>query len=301
LGEARLILGMTVTRDRAKNTITLSQHGYVSGLLEKFGGTDLNPTATPMEAGLQLIRCSESEDKTPSPEQIHFYQSAVGALMYAACATRPDIAYAVSSLSQHSARPSEDHFIALKRVFRYLRSTVDQSLTYTGTNERIPQLIAYTDSDYAGNPDHRRSITGYAFMLCGGPISWASRRQDTVAQSSVQAEYMAMAEGVKEAIWWRRFLGELSQRSSSPTPVYVDNTGSIALARNPEHHARTKHIDVKYHLTREHLQRGTITLHHVPSQDNTADVFTKALPRPAHVQHRTNLGMTSPAKSVGEC
>jgi hypothetical protein len=123
----------------------------------------------------------------------------------------------------------------------------------------------------------------------------SSRRQATVAQSSVEAEYMAMAEGAKEAIWWRRFLGELSQRPSSPTPIYVDNTGSISLARNPEHHARTKHIDVKYHLTREHLQRGTIALHHVPTQNNTADVFTKALSRPAHVQHRNELGLTTPA------
>jgi hypothetical protein len=293
LGEARLVLGMTVTRDRAKKTITLSQPGYVSGLLEKFGATDLNPTTTPMEAGLQLTRCPE--DETPSPEQTNYYQSAVGGLMYAACATRPDIAYAVSSLSQHCARPSAAHFNALKRVFRYLRGTTNQSLTFTGTNDRIPQLVAYTDSDYASNPDHRRSVTGYAFILCGGPISWASRRQATVAQSSVEAEYMAMAEGVKEAVWWRSFLGELSQRSSSPTPIYVDNTGSISLAHNPEHHARTKHIDVKYHITREHLQCGTITLHHVPTQDNTADVFTKALSRPAYVQHRSKLGLTSPA------
>ena len=342
LGEARLVLGMQVTRDRANRTITLCQAGYVNGLLDKFGAADLNPTTSPMEAGLELIHYpvlpaeqlstgkqpstgdqssagdqpsaggqpsigdQPSTEKRPvdvplSPEQATHYQSAVGALMYAACATRPDISYAVSTLSQHNAWPHKSHLDALKRVLRYLRGSADQSLTFTGTRDSIPQLVAYTDSNYANNKQHRRSITGYAFILSGGPISWTSRRQTTTAQSSVEAEYMAMAEAVKEAIWWRRFLGELSQRSRSPTPVLADNTGSIALARNPDHHSRTKHIGVRYHLTREHLQRGTISLHHVPSEENTADIFTKALPRPAFLHHRTGLGLSSPASSVGEC
>jgi hypothetical protein len=130
------------------------------------------------------------------------------------------------------------------------------------------------------------------FILCGGSISWASRRQKTVAQSTVEAEYMATAEAVKEAIWWRRFLGELAQTIDSPTSLYSDNAGSISLAHNPEHHARTKHIDVKYHLTREHLQLGTISLQRVPTKGNTADIFTKALPRDAYAQHIVGLGLT---------
>jgi hypothetical protein len=113
-----------------------------------------------------------------------------------------------------------------------------------------------------------------------------------VAQSTVEAEYMATAEAVKEAIWWRSFLGELGQPTDSPTKVYSDNAGSISLAHNPEHHARTKHIDVKYHLTREHLQLGTISLQRVPTNENTADVFTKALSRDTYLQHLTGLGLT---------
>jgi hypothetical protein len=165
-------------------------------------------------------------------------------------------------------------------------------LTFTGTANLTPQLVAYTDSDWASNQDDRRSVTGYVFVLSGGPISWASRRQKTVAQSTVEAEYMATAEAVKETIWWRRFLGELAQPTDSPTPLYSDNAGSISLAQNPEHHARTKHIDVKYHLTREHLQLGTISLQRVPTKENTADVFTKALPRDAYAQHIAGLGLT---------
>jgi hypothetical protein len=291
LGEARLILGMKMTRDRRTRRITLSQTDYVNGLLEKLGASELNPTATPMETGLQLTR--SPDDYQPSPQHITQYQSIVGALMYAACATRPDIAYSVSVLSQHSARPNSTHFDALKRVLRYLRGSSSLSLTFNGTSELIPQLVGYTDSDWASNKDDRRSVTGYVFVLCGGPISWASRRQRTVAQSSVEAEYMATAEAVKEAIWWRRFLGELSQLTDSPTTLYSDNAGSISLAQNPEHHARTKHIDVRYHLTREHLQLGTIYLQRIPTKGNTADSFTKALPRNAYAQHIVALRLTA--------
>jgi hypothetical protein len=290
LGEARLILGMKITRDRHNKKITLSQTDYVTGLLGKLGASELNPTSTPMETGLRLTR--SPDDYQASPQDVSQYQSIVGALMYAACATRPDIAYSVSTLSQYSARPNSTHFGALKRVLRYLRGSTNLSLTFTGTNDLAPQLVAYTDSDWASNQDDRRSVTGYVFILCGGPISWASRRQKTVAQSTVEAEYMATAEAVKEAIWWRRFLGELAQTIDSPTSLYSDNAGSISLAHNPEHHARTKHIDVKYHLTREHLQLGTISLQRVPTKGNTADIFTKALPRDAYAQHIVGLGLT---------
>jgi Reverse transcriptase (RNA-dependent DNA polymerase) len=290
LGEARLVLGMKITRDRPSKKITLSQTDYVAGLLDKLRATELNPTATPMEAGLQLTRAPD--EYQPSPQHITQYQSIVGALMYAACATRPDIAYSVSTLSQYSARPNSTHFDALKRVLRYLRGSTNLSLTFTGTSDLTPQLVGFTDSDWASNQDDRRSVTSYVFILSGGPISWASRRQRTVAQSTTEAEYMATAEAVKETIWWRRFLGELEQPTDSPIPLYSDNAGSISLAHNPEHHARTKHIDVKYHLTREHLQLGTISLKRVPTKENTADVFTKALPRNAHAQHVAALGLT---------
>ena len=290
LGEAKLILGMTITRDRVNRKLTLSQAGYVIGLLEKLGCSELNSAATPMETGLQLIQCPD--DYQPSSRDTIEYQSILGGLMFAACATRPDIAYAVSLLSQFSARPHTTHVDALMRLLRYLRGSTKLSLTFMGTGDRIPHLTAFTDSDWASGKDNRRSVTGYAFLLSGGPISWAARRQHTVAQSTVEAEYMATAEAVKEAIWWRRFLGELSQRTDAPTPLYNDNLGSISLAHSPEHHARTKHIDVKYHLTREHLQRGTITLQRVPTQDNTADVFTKALPRDTHARHLAGLGLT---------
>ena len=122
------------------------------------------------------------------------------------------------------------------------------------------------------------------------PPEQHAQQDHSLEQSTTEVEYMATAEAVKEAIWWRRFLGELAQPTDSPTPLHNDNAGSISLAHNPEHHARTKHIDVKYHLTREHLQLGTISLQRVPTKENTADVFTKALPRDAHAQHIAALG-----------
>jgi transposase InsO family protein len=292
LGELRLILGVKVTRDRAARTISLSQEGYLQALLKRLDGATLNPTATPMETGTQLAKAAT--DYTPTAEDVTSYQSAVGGLMYAACCTRPDIAYTVSALSQYSAKPDQSHFAALKRVLRYLRGTGGQTLTYTGTGRisSTPHIVGYTDSDFANNKDDRRSVTGYAFLLCGGVISWASRRQKTVAQSTVEAEYTAAAEAVKEAVWWRAFLGELGYDTSLPLALYSDNTGCIDIAHNPEHHHKTKHIDIKYHLVREHLANGNVTLEYVATADNSADVLTKGLSRDKHQRHATALGLT---------
>jgi transposase InsO family protein len=292
LGEAKFALGIEITRDRASRTLTISQRAYINSLIERFGQADSNAQATPVEPNTLLQKADASH--TAQPNEIKLYQSAVGALQYAASGTRPDISFAVSALSKYSSNPDSSHFAALKRLFRYLRGTSHYSITYKGMGDKSsqPQLLGYSDSDWANDRDDRRSVTGYAFLLSGGAISWSSKKQHTTAQSSTEAEYMAGAEAVKEAIWWRNFLSELGYNLTAPTILFSDNQSAIALAENPEHHARTKHIDVKYHLMREHIQRGTMTQRHVKGSDNPADVLTKALPRDKHTTCATSLGIT---------
>jgi transposase InsO family protein len=293
LGEAKLALGIEITRDRAARSLTISQRSYVNSLLERFGQGESNPQATPVELNTLLDKVTD--DHKAQADDIRLYQSAVGALQYAASGTRPDISFAVSALGKYSGNPDKSHFAALKRLLRYLRGTTEYGITYKGTGDRAsqPQLVAYSDSDWANDRADRRSVTGYAFLLSGGAISWASKKQSTTAQSSTEAEYMAGAEAVKEAIWWRSFMKEIGHNMSLPTPLFMDNKGSISLAENPDHHARTKHIDVKYHLIREHVERGTVALHYVQTSNNVADVLTKALPRDRHLTLRNGLGVNA--------
>jgi transposase InsO family protein len=297
LGEARLVLGMEIQRDRRNRKITISQATYLRKALIKLGVADLNSVTTPMDANTHLTKAAVGHEATPA--EITHYQSIIGTLQYAANGTRPDIAYAVNQCARYSSNPDHTHFAVAKRILRYIKGSVDQALTYTGTNQKQPLLIGYSDADYANDKDDRLSVSGYTFLLCGGAVSWASRRQKTLATSTVEAEYMAIAEAAKEAVWWRSLLGELGYDMGQPTPLFNDNQGSIHLAKNADHHARTKHIDVKYHYIRQELIKRTITLNHVSTRDNVADLFTKALVRDKHAAFTRTLGVFTPASSWG--
>src|SRR6201996_6441500 len=193
--------------------------------------SDSKPVATPLDPGTKLSK----SDSPSTPEEIQKmknipYQSAVGAIMYAMLGTRPDIAFAVTILSQFSSNPGKSHWTAVKRVLRYLKGSINYKLAYGGSNSRQtdPELIGYCDADWASNVDDRRSVTGYVFMLAGGAISWKTKKQPTVALSSVEAEYMAATQATKEAIWFRSFLTQLGINvGSSPTTIYSDSQGSI--------------------------------------------------------------------------
>ena len=188
--------------------------------------------------------------------------------------------------------PAQLHRKALQRVLRYLRGTIYQRITYRGEGpiRSQPELLGYSDSDWGQRKD-RRSITGYAFLLCGGAVSWQSKKQKTVALSTVEAEYMATTQAAKEAIWWRCHLSGLGYDVTQPTTLLSDSQGSIALAENPDQHARTKHIDIQYHFIRQHLAEKTILLRFIGTADMAADILTKALERIAHCRGMGLLGM----------
>ena len=210
--------------------------------------------------------------------------------MYAMLCTRPDIAYAVSQLSQFNSNPSDAHQRALIRLLQYLKSTKDFSITYGENNDSEFTLQGFSDADY-GTTEDRRSVSAYLYTLYGGAISWMAKKQPTVALSSTEAEYIALTQAVKESIWTQRILRELGRDVKNGNVIHEDNQGAIALAHNPEFHARTKHMDIQYHFIRNCVQDGTIQLRYCPTIDMVADQLTKPLGRAKHVDLIARMGV----------
>ena len=289
LGPCSYYLGMTVVRDRKNRIIRLSQKGYIEKILKDFGMCEAKPQYTPMKTD----QIETPEDYEPTDEIKTWYAKAIGNLMYAMLGTRPDIAYAVSYCSRFLAKPTEAHRAAVKRIMRYLKATIDLCLVYEG---EIEPLTGFTDSDWAGDRETRRSTSGYVFNLGSGAISWSSKRQSSTALSSCEAEYIGQTQATKEAIWLRRLLTELQvaneeEHAPAATIIYGDNQGAIALARNPQFHARTKHIDVQHHFVREKQHSGEVDLQYVPTDQQVADGLTKALPKDKFEVFRSALGL----------
>ena len=169
-----------------------------------------------------------------------------------------------------------------------------------GRYNGLPAIVDYTDSDWAGDLDCRRSTSGYLFQLAGAAITWSSHMQPLVAQSTTGAEYIGCSEAAREAVWLRRLLSDLQAESPLKTPMtmYADNQGAIKLAENPRFHGRTKHIEIKYHYVREALENGTIQLTYLPTAAMTADILIKPLPREPHWRHIQGLGLENPAEEM---
>ncbi|XP_058202223.1 secreted RxLR effector protein 161-like [Rhododendron vialii] len=205
------------------------------------------------------------------------YANAVGSLMYAMVCTRPDISHAVSMVSRYMHDPGKGHWQAVKWILRYIQGTVNVGLKFGRDQKFGDQLaVGYVDSDYAGDLDKRRSTTGYVFTMAGGPVSWRSTLQSTVALSTTEAEYMAVTEAIKEAIWLQGLIGDLGAKQEHIN-VYCDSQSAIHLAKNQVHHTRTKHIDVRFHFVREILEEGDILLEKIATADNPADMLTKVV------------------------
>jgi hypothetical protein len=218
------------------------------------------------------------------------YQSLVGGLMYVAISTQPDIAFTVWSLSQFSSNPGPQHLTAVKRVYHYLKGTIDLSITCLG--DKKSDITLYSDADWGSNADDRRSISGYVSILSGGATTWSSKKQPTVALSSMEAEYMALSNATRENIWIRSLFSELGQPIKSPTQIFVDNRGTIEYTTNAGFHARSKHIDIRHHFIRDSITSHEVTIHHCASEENISDIFTKPLTRNKHEYLVNKLGMT---------
>ncbi|KAM6563895.1 hypothetical protein CsatB_023893 [Cannabis sativa] len=201
------------------------------------------------------------------------YSNAVGSIMYLMVSTRPDLGYAMSVLSKYMANPGKVHWLAMKWVFRYLLGTTKVGLIYN--RQKANTIIeGYSDSDYAGDRDNRRSTSAYFFLIGGNCVSWKVQLQPVVALSTTEAEYVATTEAIKEAIWLKGLMKELNLLKGVPT-VYSDSQSCIFLCKNPMFHDRTKHKEIKYHFIRDKVTQGEIDIEKVPTEDNPADMGTK--------------------------
>ncbi|ODM21132.1 hypothetical protein SI65_04185 [Aspergillus cristatus] len=272
-GLVKKLLGIRFTWGKDRS-IQLDQESYARQILDEFGMADCKPASTPIGPSVKL----EAPDSSLLGRAEHkLFRRLIGRLIFLVIATRPDIAFAVNQLSQYLAEPRKVHLAAAKHVLRYVKGTIYYRLTFSAKG-RPKGLYAYADSAYA-NSAKNRSTTGFVFFINGTPITWTSRKQSVTAQSSTEAEYMAVSEAAKQAIWTRHFLYAIGKGSiyrDAPTTIYEDNQGAIKIADNPINHPKTKHIAVRYHAIRDHIGNGEIRLEHLPTDKMIADGLTKA-------------------------
>ena len=270
LGKIDVFLGMKINQQG--RTIKVDQRDYIEKLLKDFGMSNCKPVKTPLEMGHKLTK---PNDENYVPPKEYPYQKLIGSLMYLAVCSRPDISYAVSYLSQFNNSYTSEHWIAAKRIMRYLKGTADYRLIFMKKGEHI---TGYVDADHAGDICDRKSYSGYVFLLGGAPISWESKKQKTVALSSAEAEYIALSEACRETIFLKRLYAEIIGIDKTIT-LHSDSQSAIQIAKNPVHHQRTKHIDVRIHFIRDAVKEKVVTLKYLQTEEMTADIFTKVLPR----------------------
>lgn len=288
-GPASSILGMLIIRDRQKKTITLKHSGYIRELVHEYDLESNFAMLTPMRSNLKLSKndCPSNEEEEKVMKSVP-YQRTIGQLIHLMVTSRPESAFAIGQLARFTSNPGPEHWKAVIHLLLYLKGTIDQGVIlggegYETKQKLIASLRIYSDSDWASNEDSRKSTTGYAVMLAGGMIMWGSKCQKSVSLSSMEAEYIAIGSAVKEAIWIRRIMNEMLNLQIPSVPIYVvtDSQGAIELANHNSKAPATKHIALRYHFIRDHLNKETICLKHIPGNTNIADIFTKPLPRVA--------------------
>ncbi|KAJ0452174.1 putative RNA-directed DNA polymerase [Helianthus annuus] len=281
MGLLKLFLGLEV--NQTPKGVFLSQKKYAKSLVSKFGMDGCKAEVTPMNANEKLFL----DDKADKVDEVMF-RSLVGGLIYLTH-TRPDLAYSVSLISRFMQSPSKLHLGAAKRILRYVASTIGFGIWY---ERGVPvQLLGYTDSDWASSIDDRKSVSASVFNLGSGAVTWSSKKQNTVALSSTEAEYVASSAATSQAVWLRRILCDLGLVQESPTVIFCDNHSAINLSRNPVLHGRTKHIEIKHHYVRDMVAQQEISLEYCGTEMQVADVLTKALGREKFIRFRMLLGV----------
>ncbi|GAA5920625.1 hypothetical protein JCM5296_007290, partial [Sporobolomyces johnsonii] len=311
--EPSFYLGVAIERDKATGTVKLQQARYVDDVLRRFKMEDCatEPTPIAQKCALSPGTPQEIADARDLP-----LGQLVGCLLYLACWTRPDIAAAVSRMASFVSKPTQAAWTAAKRIVCYLKGTRDVGIVYRPSPSPVQlaamfsfskpllpssstSLTAYSDADWAACLDTRRSTTGNVILLAGGPIDWISRRQQTVATSTSQAEYQALAETGGQIVFLRGLLDELGFRQADPTLLRGDNQASHAMAKASSSHRYTRHVDIKYHYIRELVDAGVVSISYITTHDMLADVFTKGLGRDLHLRFVRAMGLDGQSLSRG--
>ena len=283
MGELKYILGLQVIQEDGK--VWIGQPTYTASIIKKYGMENCKPVETPVDLSSKLVSAMEDSELFNKEE----YQSAVGSLLYLSSATRPDITFAVNNVAKFSANPTNEHWTAVKRIFRYLKGTVNYGLLYS--ENASPDCVGFSDADWAGDLNDRKSTSGYTFQINGAAVSWRSKKQTCVALSTAEAEYIALSAAAQEALWMRQLLTDLNVNIDEPVTIYEDNQSAIAMSKNPQFHRRSKHIDIKYHFVRDQVEKKTLTVLYCPTGSMLADLFTKGIPKEQFKKLRELIGV----------
>jgi len=303
LGPCSKFLSILIIRDQSKRKLWLSSHIYVSELLDEWHLTSCHTVSTPFPPNISelLVAPPNSLPDISDIDLVPKYQRLVSCFLYLAVATHPDLAYYAMWLGQFNATPTRAHFLVAKHVLQYLSGTKHLALCFGDPSHRIPSTLSgylrnvgCSDADWASDASDRKSISGYSFYFQGSLVSWSAVKQKSIALSSTEAEYYALTHAFKEALWLRTFLSLLKFPVPCPFPILSDNQAACSLSNSPAISARSKHIDIRHHFIRGHIQAGTFLTMWIPTEDMPADIFTKALPFLSFSHHRNILGLSIP-------
>lgn len=306
LGPIKHYLGIHITRDRSKRTLSLSQRQYCIDMLEECGLLDCNPVATPMRPGLHL-----STDNSPTTdaekEQMKFYQfpRMVGKVMYLAQASRPDITWTAHQLACFNSNPGMAHVRAMKYLVRYIAGTINYKITY-GPTPHPADFITSSDADYAGERNSGRSTSGYVVMMAGGAVSSSAKLQTRVTYSTTESEFIAGNSASREITFFRFTSEDLGYKITLPRPLAMDNQSAIKAAKNPEYGGRMKHLNPINLGFRESVEKGEVAPYYISTDDMAANILTKSLDRHKVLKCCKMLGLTgdeitSSGGRVGDC
>ena len=287
LGVLNHFLGVKVEHDVENNSIFINQSTFASSLVSKFNFENSKSVKTPADVNVKPQNCDSSK-----PFDSKLYQSCLGGLLYLSNRTRPDLTSSVSKAARYCASPAEENWSLVKRILRYLNGTLDFGIVYSKVNS--PKLVGYSDADWAGEVTDRKSTFGYCFKFNNSIISWRSNKQNCVALSTAEAEYVALSSAAQEAVWLNQLLRDINFNNSDlPVTLFEDNQATISITENPRNHPKTKHIGIKYHFVRDLESKNVISLAYCPTDMMLADIFTKSLSPEKFVKLRSMLGMMS--------
>lgn len=265
--------------------MTIDQQAYVKSVLERFGMSDCKPSAIPMETRLKLEKEKDQKKRTDKP-----YRELVGCLMYLMVTSRPDLSAAVTYFASFQCCPTNEHWVHLKRVLRYLKGTADCKLEYKRSKSPL-KLEAFADADWGNDLNDRKSISGFVIQLNGSTVMWTTRKQGSVALSTTEAELMALCQASCDVVWIRNLLKSIGQIVKQPITMFEDNQPCIAVTTDPRKHKRMKHIEIQHFFVRDLVDSGQIQLEYLSTEEQVADIMTKGLPSPRFCKLREKLGI----------